>query len=248
MKRLALVILSLALAWAFAQPARCAEPVGVLRVLFLGHDRPHHNSNVYEPLLASALENDGIKFDYFTKTDCLSPDTLQHYDAVMLYANHGRITPEQFDALNSFVQSGHGFLPIHCASACFGHEPRFASLVGGRFKSHKTGVFKPVILTPNHPVFEGVKEYETWDETYVHSDINANNRELLMERRDEGHVEPWTWTRTEGKGRVFYTASGHDERTWKDQQFQRMLRNAIIWSVGDERKVSWEKSRATPKP
>ena len=248
MKRLALVILSLALAWAFAQPACCAEPVGVLRVLFLGHDRPHHNSNVYEPLLASALENDGIKFDYFTKTDCLSPDTLQHYDAVMLYANHGRITPEQFEALNSFVQSGHGFLPIHCASACFGHEPRFASLVGGRFKSHKTGVFKPVILTLNHPIFEGVKEYETWDETYVHSDINANNRELLMERRDEGHVEPWTWTRTEGKGRVFYTASGHDERTWKDQQFQRMLRNAIIWSVGDERKVSWEKSRATPKP
>lgn len=73
MKRLALVILSLALTVAFAQSARCAEPADILRVLFLGHDSPHHNSNVYEPLLASALETDGIKFDYFTKTDCLTP-------------------------------------------------------------------------------------------------------------------------------------------------------------------------------
>jgi type 1 glutamine amidotransferase len=154
------------------------------------------------------------------------------------------LTPEQFDALNAFVQNGRGFLPIHCASACFGHERRFVSLVGGRFKSHKSGVFKPVIIAPQHPIFEGVTAYETWDETYVHCDINAESRELLMERREESHVEPWTWTRTEGKGRVFYTASGHDERTWKDPQFQRMLRNAIVWSVGDERKGAWEKARA----
>ena len=106
MKPLVLAILSIAIAIGLAHPASCAEPAGVLRVLFLGHDSPHHNSNVYEPLLANALEREGISFDYFTKTDCLTPDTLQRYDAVMLYANHGRITPEQFDALNAFVQNG----------------------------------------------------------------------------------------------------------------------------------------------
>ena len=35
-----------------------------------------------------------------------------------------------------------------------------------------------------------------------------------MERVDAQGREPWTWVRTQGKGRVFYTAYGHDERTW----------------------------------
>ena len=34
------------------------------------------------------------------------------------------------------------FLPIHCASACYGGSPEFIKLVGGRFKTHSTGVFK----------------------------------------------------------------------------------------------------------
>ncbi len=28
--------------------------------------------------------------------------------------------------------------------------------------------------------------------------------------------EPWTWVRTHGKGKVFYTAYGHDERVWNN--------------------------------
>ncbi|MHA3775553.1 PVC-type heme-binding CxxCH protein [Verrucomicrobiota bacterium sgz303538] len=234
-------LLPLALSFTFILAvAGHAANGGPIRVLFLGHEDTHHNSNAYVPLLMEKMGRDAIYFDYFTKPDCLNAETLSHYDAVMLYANHEQMAPAQFEALNSFVESGHGFLPIHCASACFGNDPRFVALVGGRFKSHGTGVFKSTIVDKSHPIMQGVKEWETWDETYVHDQLNAQGRKLLMERVDGEKHEPWTWVREQGKGRVFYTASGHDERTWKNTDFQQMLRNAIVWAVGDKVKTDWE--------
>jgi putative membrane-bound dehydrogenase-like protein len=214
-----------------------AKPI---RVLFLGHDNTHHNSNAYLPLLMEAMGRDAIYFDYFTTPDCLNAETLSHYDAVMLYANHERMVPWQFEALNQFVESGKGFLPIHCASACFGNDPRFIALVGGRFASHGTGVFKPTIVDRSHPIMQGVNEWETWDETYVHDQHNSTGRKILMERVEGDKREPWTWVREQGKGRVFYTASGHDQRTWENRDFQKMLQNAIVWSIGDARRAQWE--------
>jgi len=69
-----------------------------------------------------------------------------------------------------------------------------------------------------------------------------------MERVEGEHREPWAWTRTQGKGRIFYTASGHDERTWKNTEFQKLLRNAIVWAVGDETRAEWEKFLASREP
>ncbi len=252
---LSLLILQALLLPAATSSAQAAAPAGAtqtaegpLRVLFLGHESEHHNSGAYLPILMREFGREAIYFDYFTKPDCLNAEVLSHYDVVMLYANHGKISTEQSAALTAFVESGHGFVPVHCASACFGNDPNFIAMVGGRFKSHRTGVFKPTILAPKHPVFDGVQEFESWDETYVHDQINTTARELLMERREEGQAEPWAWTRTQGRGRVFYIASGHDERTWNQPAFQRILRNAVLWTAGETRRASWEKFLAGREP
>jgi uncharacterized protein len=121
-------------------------------------------------------------------------------------------------------------------------------LVGGRFLSHKAEVFKSQFIDKAHPILEGVNEYETWDETYVHDELSPLGRRLLAERVEAQHREPWTWVREQGKGRVFYTASGHDERTWGNADFQKMLRNAVLWSVGDERKAAWQRFLASREP
>ena len=56
----------------------------------------------------------------------------------------------------------------------------------------------------------GLTPFQVWDETYVHTKHNTD-RLVLMERVDAAGREPWTWVRNQGKGRVFYTAYGHDE-------------------------------------
>ncbi len=37
--------------------------------------------------------------------------------------------------------------------------------------------------------------------------------------------------RDQGKGKVFYTAYGHDERTWNNPAFQDLVERAVVWSV-----------------
>ncbi len=210
-----------------------------IEILFLGHKSLHHNSEKNLPLLASALANKGINFTYTNKTTDLNTEYLSKYDALMIYANHDSITSNQESALLHYVASGKGFLPIHCASWCFRNSEKYIKLVGAQFKSHGTGVFKAEVVNSEHPVTNGYESFESWDETYVNYKHNLN-RTLLMERTDSTHSEPWTWVREHGKGRVFYTASGHDQRTWSHPGFHDLILRGILWTVGDRVKALWE--------
>jgi type 1 glutamine amidotransferase len=201
-----------------------------IQILFLGHNSKHHDSARFGPMLFKALEADDITFTYTAEPNDLNSATLAKYDGVMIYANHDTITPEQEKALLDFVAGGKAFLPIHAASYCFRNSPAYVALVGAQFQSHGTGEFTATIVKTDHPVMEGIQPFEVWDETYVHTMHNPD-RTILMDRVDDMRREPWTWVRTHGNGRVFYTAYGHDERVWGHPMFHRLIRNAIRWAV-----------------
>lgn len=220
--------LSLAAACCFlASEAAAAAPR--LRVLFLGdkgHHKPADRFKEAEPALASR----GFDLTYTENLADLNPARLSSFDALIIYANHTAIAPQQEQALMDYVARGGGFVPIHCASYCFLNSAKYVELVGAQFKSHGTGVFRDTITHHEHPVMKGVEPIESWDETYVHAKHNAN-RIVLAERRDEKGAEPYTWVRQHGKGRVFYTAWGHDQRTWGNPQFLALLENGIRWAA-----------------
>lgn len=210
-----------------------------IEILFLGHSSEHHNSSRYLPTLSAALSRDGIRFTYTENPTDLNPGNLALYDGLMIYANHEKMDPEQEKALLDFVAEGKGFLPIHAASFCFQNSEEYIRLVGGQFQKHDTGTFVAEIVDSTHPVMQSVDTFSTWDETYVHHKL-SNDRKVLMERVEGSHREPWTWIREHGKGRVFYTAYGHDERSWSNPGFQRLIRQGILWAVGDEVRGKWE--------
>lgn len=218
---------------------RLRNDSGKLEILFLGHDSEHHNSAQLLPLLASQLSLDGISFTYTSNPDDLNPENLDKYDALMIYANHDSITTSQETALLSFVEKGKGFIPVHCASWCFRNSPKYIDLVGGQFSTHKADSFTTEIIKKDHGITQGLQPFATWDETYVHAKI-ANDINILMERVEGDHREPWTWTKEFGKGRVFYTAYGHDERTWDNPGFHELMKAGILWAVGDAAKQKWE--------
>lgn len=211
---------------------------GVINLLFIGHGHRDgdgiHMSYRNAPLFNQSLGREKIFMEYVEDLERLSDEGLADVDAVMLYANYNELSPEREDALLRFVEEGGAFLPVHSASACFGHSDAFVDLVGGRFKSHGAGEFTATIAPgqEDHPIMKGFQEFETWDETYVHSDHNEEGRTELMLREEE----PWTWVREQGKGRVFYTAYGHDERTWEQPEFHDLLIRGILWSVGEEKR------------
>ena len=201
-----------------------------LRVLFLGDNGGHRPAERAKQLIPVMLDR-GIHITYTEDVArALTRETLDRYDALLLFANIDTITDPQAAALLSYVADGGGFVPIHSASYCFRNNAEVVALIGGQFMRHGDGVFRTRIAEPEHPIMQGMEPIESWDETYEHRLHNEENRIVLSYREEE----PYTWVRTHGEGRVFYTAWGHDHRTWGHPGFQDLIERGIRWSAGQD--------------
>nr|WP_246254647.1 PVC-type heme-binding CxxCH protein [Alienimonas chondri] len=225
----------LAVACVAPTAASGGEAEGV-SLLFLGDDGPHQ-PRVRFAELAPALKNRGIELTYTDRIADLKAETLGRYDGLMLYANIDSIEKPHADAVLKYVEGGGGFVPLHCATFCWRNDPRMTALMGARFLRHGTGTFSTQIAVPDHPVTEGFDGFTSWDETYVHHLHNEDDRTVLTYRAGEPQAEgndrePWTWVRTQGEGRVFYTAWGHDGRTFKNPGFVNLVARGTLWACG----------------
>ena len=224
-----------------------------LEVLFLG-DKGHHKPMERIPSLMAALGPKGINFTYTDDLVDLNPQILAKYDALMVFANWNEIDAAAEKALLDFVASGKGFLPIHCASYCFRNSDAYVKLVGGQFWRHTMDSVTTQTVQAAHPIMQGLNPFTAYDETYLHSQLQPDNNILAVreikadqEKDKPGQAtEPYTWTRTHGKGKVFYTAYGHDERTWNQPGFQELIYKAILWSVNDEALAAYHARNAKP--
>ena len=209
-----LLVLSLMWGWSLsrAEFVLAADPAPI-RILFLG-DNGHHRPAERAAQLVPVMAKRGIDIRYTDEMGSLNPETLAKFDGLMIYANIGEISPAQETALLDYVASGKGLIPLHCATYCFLNSPRYIALVGGQFQRHGFEVFRTRIDEPGHPLMQGFTGFESLDESYVHHKHNDEDRIVLERRVDRERAEPYTWVRTHGQGRVFYTAWGHDEKTW----------------------------------
>ena len=205
-----------------------------LKVLFLGDDAGHEPAVRLRDIARPMLDR-GIELFYTSDLEDIHLENLRRYDAVLFYANYHephypQTDPQMIADLVQYVEEGGGFVPVHSASGNFRDSDEYIALLGGAFASHGVGTFSTRIAEPDHPVMKGFTGFASWDETYVHQKHNEENRTVLSYRDDE----PWTWVRTQGDGRVFYTAWGHDERTWQNPGFHELLERGIRWAAGQD--------------
>ena len=138
------------------------------------------------------------------------------------------LPPAAEAALLKFVRDGHGLVAIHCASACFGNSAEYRRLIGGRFLKHAVRRLSARDRGSGERADEGACPPSKRGMRPMCT-IRSIPTSTSCEKRDD---EPWTWIRTEGAGRVFYTASGHDERVWSQPAFQELIERAIRWAAG----------------
>ncbi len=212
-----------------------------LEVLFLGHDQPTHGAAGIYQAIGAPLARKGIQLTPVLSPAALTAERLANYDALLIYGNHASLTPDQEKALVDFVESGKGLVALHSASEMFAGSERYTMLIGARSERQGSGSeFTAEIVQTSHPAVQGVQPFATWDETVTFTRQNATDRTVLMERADGTGRSPWTWVRTQGKGRVFYTAYGHDQRTWNNPGFQTLVERAIVWSVPEPARVAFQ--------
>jgi uncharacterized protein len=206
-----------------------------LKILFLGDQGHHRPADLYR-VLEPALKGYGIEVTYTEDVvGSLTAAGLDAFDGLLVYANIDELGKPQEAALLEYVRSGKGFIPLHCATYCFRNSSAYIELVGAQFKEHGGQRFSTQIVEPTHPIMQGFDGFESWDETYVHHKHNTKDRVVLEERRQgqlapNTDAEPWTWVRTHGEGRVFYTAWGHNMDTWGNRGFQNLVARGIHWA------------------
>ncbi len=203
-----------------------------LNVMFIG-DRGHHRPEERLHDVYGSLLRAGFAIDWEEDLEDITRDRLNDYDCVMMYANQAqhRVVPAQFfQALKGYVHDGGGFVAVHCTSGCFMESQEWLEFVGARFVSHGAEVFQQEVVAPEHEVMKGWANFESWDETYVQTHFESD-RVVLTKRG----TEPWSWVRQAGKGRIYYTASGHDHRVWRQPAFLDLLIRAMDWTAGAEK-------------
>ena len=209
-----------------------------LKLLFMG-DNGHHRPSERFQELAPVLEARGIELKYTDRMEDLTAETLAGFDGLLLYANIDKIEDAQAKAVLDFVARGKGFIPLHCATFCWRNNSDIVKLMGAQFQKHGGQIFVTQIAEPTHPIMKNFSGFSSWDETYIHHLHNEENRTVL-EYRVEGEQapgndkEPWSWVRTHGKGRVFYTAWGHDSRTFTNPGFSNLVERGIRWACGKD--------------
>jgi uncharacterized protein len=228
--------------------ARAERPPG--RVLYFTYSAGYRHEVIpLSKAILTQLGNNSGAFEVTATEDTseFSTENLKSYAAVMFYTT-GELpmSASEKTALLDFVRSGRGFLGVHSATDTFYTWPDYLDLIGGYFNGHPWHQTVTIeVADPSDPLvaFLG-HSLQVEDEIYQVSDFDYRGSHVLL-RLDPGSVDlskpgvhqrfygwPLAWTRSYGEGRVFYTALGHEASVWQDARYQRMLTNAILWSMG----------------
>ena len=210
-----------------------------LKLLLLGDAVGTHQSADLYAAIAAGLARRGIQLtNASTPAEALAPQVLADYDALLIYGDHTTITPEQERALVAFVEGGKGVVALNAAIGMFPSSAPYATLLGARGTRTGTADFTADFLQPSNPVLQGLQPFTTTDDIYTYAAQPGNNRTVLMQRADTS--TPQTWIRTQGKGRVFYTAYGGSEKTWALDGFRQLVERAILYAVADDARQRWD--------
>jgi type 1 glutamine amidotransferase len=182
-----------------------------------------------------------------------SAENLKNYDAI-LFNNTTKIqkaftTPEQQQAILDFINNGGGYIGIHSASdAGMPEWNEYTDMVGGCFNGHPWGAggtWGIRIEDPDHPImecFEG-KDFMLKDELYKYKGYDRSKQRVLAsidvrvspkgkaERPDRDHA--LIWVRNQGKGRVFFSALGHNHEVFFHPQILECWLAGIQFALGD---------------
>jgi type 1 glutamine amidotransferase len=219
----------------------------------------HGDGIVYgnKALEVAAAQTGAFQADFSTDYAALDDrKNLFGYDAVVLN-NTTRLKTQEHPLLVpnliEFVKSGRGLCVIHAGADNFYEAPEAAELVGGQFDGHPWGgggtwAFK--LDDPSHPLnqaFAG-KGFKAGDEIYQQQSPFYNRAKLRVlvsldftdkataeasgqKRADNDYAV--SWIRPYGKGRVFYTSFGHDQRTFLDPVRLTHILDGVQYTLGD---------------
>lgn len=181
------------------------------------------------------------------------PAILAKFDAVVFNNVSGDVfTPAQRQALKQFIENGGGFVGVHGAGGDFSYDWRWYvdDLIGAQFKGHPLNPqFQQATVRvedKSHPATHELRDvWPRTDEWYSFENSARKPGFHVLATLDEatyspkmmgrdlamGKDHPIAWWHCMGKGRVFYSAMGHQAAAYAEPDYRKMLLGAVAWSL-----------------
>ncbi|HYO80034.1 MAG TPA: ThuA domain-containing protein, partial [Bryobacteraceae bacterium] len=217
------------------------------RILYVTHSAGYRHESIEASTQVLRALSPQLEVTATEDLSTITEQNLRSYHAVLFFTSGElALSADQKSALLDFVRRGGGFGGVHSATDTLYTWPEYGELIGGYFDGHPW--VQPVridVEDPEHPAAAHLKpSFTIMDEIYQFRNFSRNRVRVLMtldtdsvDRNAQGahrHTAdfPISWVRQYGSGRVFYTALGHFEGTWRDVRFQQALAGALEWLTG----------------
>ena len=228
--------------------AACMMAAQPKRVLYLTTSAGYRHDSIPTSIeVLQALAPERLQVTATEDLSTITADGLRAYDAVFFFTSGElALSDDQKTALVEFVRAGKGFGGAHSATDTLYTWPEYKNLIGATFDGHPwTQRVRIDIEDPSHPLVSHLAPgFEIEEEIYQFRDFSRDRLRVLMTldtssvdmsapgiNRTDGDFA-LAWVQPYGQGRVFYTALGHLDTTWRDSGFQQMLRNGLLWLTG----------------
>jgi uncharacterized protein len=173
---------------------------------------------------------------------------LDYFDAIFFFGvREIDLDAQQREDLLRFVRDdGKGFVATHSAATAFFSWPEYGRMTGSRFDEHPWGISEATVIVEDResPITRHLPaSFPVTDEHYQLKDFSRQNVHVLarldaskldlkaplVHRTDRDFVA--AYTKTYGKGRVFYSTLGHPRELWDEKWLQTMYFEALKWSM-----------------
>jgi uncharacterized protein len=179
----------------------------------------------------SEILSDKIDLTFTEDRNKFHREELSKFDICILYVDcwNKKLELKEISGLLCFVASGAELLVIHNGIS-YQSNTEFSQLVGAKFKGHPP--YQKIFYTiseKEHPILEGVHDFEMNEELYNFELDNFCDKEILVTASDGINYSPAVWVKRFGNGRFVYLAPGHDINSFKNDSFRSLIRNSALW-------------------
>jgi len=176
-------------------------------------------------------------------------------DAILFYMDgrggHPVVQGDRMDKLQKQIDRGTGWVNLHYAVDYLPqHGKKVLGWMGGYYEpdySINPHWDAEVRTLPAHPITRGVKPFTLRDEWYYGMRFPDDTKGLTpilqavppdgtrttaytKGRKGEIETMAWAYDRKDG-GRGFGFTGGHFHRNWADEDFRRVVVNAVLWAA-----------------
>ena len=225
------------------------------------HEHRAGNMILAKALNASGLNVDAVLVPHYGYPEDASLLDDAATIVIFCTGHRGHVLNPKLDEFDALMKKGVGVVMIHWATEAEKGKPgdKFLEWMGG-FCDLDWSVnphWKPNFKLPDHPIANGVESFSVNDEWYYHmrfvdqmkgvTPILTDVPPLHTLRRKDGprsgnptvrkavesgqtqHVA-WAYERPNG-GRGFGFTGGHNHVSWQDDNFRKVVLNAILWTA-----------------